>query len=209
MKKAAVIFVTLEISPFFKITGVGDLLHNIVGELQRRGISVAFISPDFGCEYPKLHFKKSVSFYSSIGGQDSPLLFRLASDARGITYFFLKDQELENYLQRLPASPSSEETAKICLRFCYGAYLLMEALSKGEFGFEDKDRFIVHAFHWQTGPLLALIKKASWNRQFHSVLTVDILDKQGRFNSEVFNAHEIYHSLRSNEPKETNFYVWE
>jgi len=205
LEKTAVIFVTLEISPFFKITGVGDLLRNIVGELRRRGISVAFISPDFGCEYPNLEFKKSVSFYSSIGGHNSPLLFRLASDEREIIYFFLKDQELENYLKGLPSGPSSKETAKIWLKFCYGAYLLMEALSKGEFGFEDKERFVVHAFHWQIGPLLALIQKAPWNSQFHTVLTVDILDKQGRFDPEVFNAHEIYHTLRSNGHKETNF----
>jgi starch synthase len=205
LKKTGVVFVTFELSPFFKITGVGDLLRNIVAELQRRKISVAVISPDFGCEYSNLHFKKSVSFYSSIGGHTSPLQFRLASDDQGVTYFFLKDKELENYLKGLPAEPSSDESAKICLEFCYGAYLLLEALSKGEFGFDDKDRFVVHAFHWQTGPLLALIEKALWGRQFHTVLTVDILDKQGRFNSEVFDAHEIYHSLKSREHEEINF----
>ena len=205
MQKTGVVFVTLELSPFFKITGVGDLLRNIVAELQRRQISVAVISPDFGCDYPQLHFKKSVSLYSSIGGHTSPLQFRLAEDNQGITYFFLKDQELENYLQGLPAEPPSDEAAKLSLQFCYGAYLLLEALSKGEFGFANKERFVVHAFHWQTGPLLALIEKAPWGRQFHTVLTVDILDKQGRFSSEVFDAHEIFHSFRPKEQEETNF----
>ena len=205
MQKTGVVFVTLELSPFFKITGVGDLLRNIIAELQRRQIKVAVISPDFGCEYPHLHFKKSVSFYSSIAGHTSPLRFRLASDDQGLTYFFLKDQELENYLKGLPAEPSIEESARISLEFCYGAYLLLEALSKGEFGFDDEDRLVVHAFHWQTGPLLGLIEKALWNRQFRTVLTVDILDKQGRFGPEVFDAHEIFHSFRSKEAEEINF----
>jgi starch synthase len=205
LEKTAVIFVTLELSPFFKITGVGDLLHNILGELQRRNIQVAVISPDFGCEYPNLHFKKPVTLYSMISGQTFPLLFRLASDDRGVSYFFLKDQDLENYVQGLPAGLSNDNTAKICLEFCYGAYLLMEALSKGEFGFADKDRLVVHTFHWQSGPLLALIKKSARKPQYHTVLTVDILDKQGRFDQEVFNAHEIYHPFKSRENIETNF----
>ncbi len=205
MEKTGIIIVTLELSPFFKVTGVGDLLHNIVAELVRRQTPVTVICPDFGCEYPNLTFKKSLSFYSSIGGHASPLQFRWAADGKGVTYFFLKDKELENYLKGLPAQPSSQETANLCLKFCYGAYLLLEALSKGEFGFEGKDRFVVHAFHWQSGPLLALMKQAPWRQQLHTVLTVDILDKQGRFNPEVFEAHEIFHSLRVKGEEEINF----
>jgi len=196
MEKTGIIIVTLELSPFFKITGVGDLLRNIVAELARRQIAVTIICPDFGCEYPNLTFQKSMSFYASIGGHAAPLQCRWASDGQGVTYFFLKDKELEHYLKRLPAEPSSNETAKICLEFCYGAYLVLEALSEGEFGFEGKDRSVVHAFHWQIGPLLALIKQARWNHQFHTVLTVDMLDKQGRFHPDVFDAHEIFHSLK-------------
>lgn len=205
VENTGIIIVTLELSPFFKVTGVGDLLHNIVAELARRQIPVTVICPDFGCEYPHLTFKKSLSFYSSIGGHASPLQFRLATDGRGVTYFFLKDKELELYLKNLPAEPSSEETAKLCLEFCYGAYLVLEALSKGEFGFEGKDRLVVHAFHWQTGPLLALMKQARWRHRIHTVLTVDILDKQGRFNPEVFEAHEIFHALRIKGDDEINF----
>src|SRR3974377_1116390 len=132
MEKTGIIIVTLELSPFFKITGVGDLLRNIVAELARRQIAVTIICPDFGCEYPNLTFQKSMSFYASIGGHAAPLPCRWASDGQGVTYFFLKDKELEHYLKRLPAEPSSNETAKICLEFCYGAYLVLEALSKGD-----------------------------------------------------------------------------
>jgi len=205
LEKTGIIIVTLELSPFFKITGVGDLLRNIVAELARRQIAVTIVCPDFGCDYPNLTFKKSLSFFSSIGGQATPLQFRRASDDHGVTYFFLKDKELEQYLKRLPTEPSSNETARTCLEFCYGTYLVLEALSRGELGFEAIERLVVHAFHWQTGPLLALIKQARWPRQFRTVLTVDILDKQGRFNPEVFDAHEIFHSLRAREDEEINF----
>jgi starch synthase len=199
------IIVTLELSPFFKITGVGDLLRNIIGELARRRIPVTVISPDFGVDYPGLTFKKSLSFYAAMGGQATPLQFRWATDEKGATYFLLKDKELEQYLKKVPSEPSSHETANLCLKFCYGAFLVLEALSKGEFGFAGKDRLVVHAFHWQTGPLLALIKQAHWSQPFRTVLTVDILDKQGRFNPEVLDAHEIFHALRVREDEEINF----
>jgi starch synthase len=205
LEKTGIIIVTLELSPFFKVTGVGDLLRNIVAELARRQIPVTVICPDFGCDYPNFTFKKSLSFYSSIGGHASPMQFRCASDEQGITYFLLKNKELEHYLKRLPAEPTSAETAKICLEFCYGAYLVLEALSKGQFGFEDKERLVVHAFHWQTGPLLGLIKQSRWPQPCHTVLTVDILDKQGRFNPEVFEAHEIFNALRVRDDEEINF----
>ena len=203
--KTGIVIVTLELSPFFKVTGVGDLLHNIVAELVRRQIPVTVICPDFGCDYPNLTFTKSLSFYAAIGGHASPLQFRQATDGRGVTYFFLKDKDLEQYLKNLPAQPSSEETAELCLKFCYGAYLVLEALSRGEFGFEGNDRLVVHAFHWQTSPLLALVKQARWPRPLHTVLTVDILDRQGRFNPEVFDAHEIFHALRIKNDEEINF----
>ncbi len=203
--KTGIVIVTLELSPFFKVTGVGDLLHNIVAELVRRQIPVTVICPDFGCDYPNLTFKKSLSFYAAIGGHASPLQFRQATDGRGVTYFFLKDKDLEQYLKNLPGESSSEETAKLCLEFCYAAYLVLEALSKGEFGFEDTERLVVHAFHWQTGPLLALVKQGRWPRPLHTVLTVDILDRQGRFNPEVFEAHEIFHALRIKNDEEINF----
>jgi starch synthase len=205
LEKTGIVIVTLELSPFFKVTGVGDLLRNIVAELARRQIAVTVICPDCGCEYPNLTFQKSLSFYSSIGGHASPMQFRCAADEQGVTYFLLKNKELEQYLKRLPAEPTSAETAKICLEFCYGTYLVLEALSKGQFGLAGKERLVVHAFHWQTGPLLGLIKQTRWPQQFNTVLTVDILDKQGRFNPEVFEAHEIFHALRGRDGEEINF----
>jgi glycogen synthase len=62
LEKTGIIIVTLELSPFFKVTGVGDLLRNIVAELARRQIPVTLICPDFGCDYPNFTFKKSLSF---------------------------------------------------------------------------------------------------------------------------------------------------
>ncbi|OGP71526.1 MAG: hypothetical protein A2Y80_02465 [Deltaproteobacteria bacterium RBG_13_58_19] len=205
MQPGEIVFITLELSPYFKITGVGDLLRNVVRELARRKVKVTVISPDFGVEYPELCFGKSRSFFSSICGHTSPFQVRLAEDGQGVRYFFIKDAELQRYLTEMSADPPKDKIGRICLEFCYGVYLILNALARGELDPAEPDRLVVHTFHWQTGPVLALINQAQWRDRVRTVLTVDILDIQGRFEPGVLETHEIYHSIKSEFREEINF----
>jgi starch synthase len=202
----SVVFVTLELSPYFKITGIGDLLRNIISELRRRHIKVTVIGPDFGCDYPNLVFKKSRSFYSAVSGKTTAFYFRQAEDATGTKFYLLKNSSLQQYLANLPKEPDDPaENGRLFLEFCYGAYLLLEALTRRELSFKGDGSLVLHAFHWQVCPLLALLNQAPWRQRLRTILTVDILDTQGRFESEILNIHESYRQIRANEPGEINF----
>ncbi len=105
----------------------------------------------------------------------------------------------------LPSEPDPLETGRLFLEFCYGSYLLLEALIRGKKIFAGDDKLVVHAFHWQAGPLLALLNQAPWRKRVRTILTVDILDKQGRFEPEILKVHEIYQKLKATDAGEINF----
>jgi len=198
------VFVTVELAPFFKITGVADLLRSILAESARRGLKVAVICPDFGHPYPGLTTKESFSLYAAFDGASASLPFTHAEDSNGIQYFILRDEKFGEYLRGLPSEQLGESAGRLWLKFCYAAFLLLDGLVNNELDFAA-ERLAVHAFHWQAGPLLGLIKHSRLSKPVRTVLTVDILDMQGRFEPEVVEAHEVYHFLRPQEAPEVNF----
>ncbi|MGP7986622.1 MAG: glycogen/starch synthase [Desulfobaccales bacterium] len=109
MDSTGYVFVTPELSPCFKITGIGDLLQNIIGELARRNLRVAVICPDFGVDPRRLRFTKSMSIYSTSNGQPTSLQVKFARDDRGVDYFIIKDGEIQRYLSE--ASSLRRKTA--------------------------------------------------------------------------------------------------
>jgi starch synthase len=205
MESSGYVFVTPELSPYFKITGIGDLLQNIIGELARRKLRVAVICPDFGVDPRHLRFTKSMSIYSTSNGQPTSLQVKCARDDRGVDYFFIKDEEIQRYLSEASSLRlRRDKVGRNCLTFCYGAYLILDALCRGEMDF-PVNRLVMHAFHWQTSPLVALIDQAPWRDRVRTVLTADILDIQGRFESKVLETHEIYRLLKPAFEQEINF----
>jgi starch synthase len=205
MESSGYVFVTPELSPYSKITGIGDLLQNIIGELARRRRRVAVICPDFGVAPSRLHFTKSMSLYFTSNGQPTSLQVKCARDDRGVDYFFIKDEEIQQYLGEASSLKlRRDQVGRTCLKFCYAAYLILDALCREELEF-PVNRLVMHAFHWQTCPLVALIDQAPWRERVRTVLTVDILDIQGRFEPKILETHEIYRLLKSSFGEEINF----
>ena len=133
-----------------------------------------------------------MSIYSTSNGQPTSLQVKFARDDRGVDYFFIKDEEIQRYLSEASSLRlHRDKVGRTCLTFCYGAYLILDALCRGELDF-PVNRLVMHAFHWQTCPLVALIDQAPWRDRVRTVLTADILDMQGRFESKVLETHEIY-----------------
>lgn len=196
-----IVLVSIELAPWFKITGVADLLKSIIAELARRRLKVVVICPDFGCDYKEFRFRKVFPFYTIFDETPVDLIFRRALDTNGVSYFLLEDKE---FSARTPDPQMSEDLSARCwLKFCYATYLLLSGLVAGELGLRA-DSWAVHIFHWQTAPLLRLIRQAPWRDSVRTVLTADVLEKQGRFSADLFQVHEIFRSLAPQGEREVN-----
>jgi starch synthase len=196
-------FVTIEMAPFSKLTGMADLLHSLVSELARRGHHVNVIMPDFQGVDGDLIFQETVPLISTSGDSIILVPVKCAKDKQGVRYFMVDDHTLRDCLARMSHGDPGTGFPTVWLDFCYASYLILNLqLQQSN---PDCETAIVHAFHWQTGPLLPLLARELSSSRPRMVFTVDLLERQGRFNPDVLGCHEIFHFLDRDNEGEVNF----
>lgn len=199
-------FVTIELSPFFKVTGMGDLLRAVVRELARRKFRVVVLAPDFGCEYKGLKIRGSFTTASQFRNRLKVKDIRVAEDDDGVSYYFVAAGEAQQYLEQRVSEGRGNETGRMWLDFCHNVSMIVDGIVRTHFDL-TYDRIVTHCFHWQTAPLLFLLDQVEWRDKAKLVLTVDVLEEQGRFGSEVLDVHEIFRGMSRTGESMVNFLV--
>jgi starch synthase len=197
------IFVTIELSQYFKITGMGDLIRSILSELSKLGFKIIVIAPLFDSQYSGIRFKEPITIRRVFQGQLRTQEVRVGEDEKGIHYYFLPGDSLWDYIKQGGVGSRTETSGRSWLDFCHSVLMLIDGLKEREF--DNVEKVIAHIFHWQSAPLLALLNRVQWRPKAQLVLTVDVLEEQGRFSSQVLDTHEIFHSLRPSCEGEFNF----
>ena len=202
--RLGIVFVTWELSPYRKNTGVADLLKTVISDLRKRGIPVGIIAPDFNIPQNRIAQEQPISLISTLSGSGSEsILIHHGIDEEGVHLFIVNGPEYRKYFSEESSSLTEDQTGRMCLKFCYSAYLLIDLLASHR-GPLNTDKIVVHAFHWQSGPLMELLRRKEFPIPVKTVMTADILDRQGLFDSSILEAHEIFRHLQ-NQSSEINF----
>ena len=161
MKKARVLFVSQEITPYLDETPMGLISRQLPQGIQERGKEIRTFMPRYGCINERRHQLHEVIRLSGmnliINDNDHPLIIKVASiqSARMQVYFI----DNEDYFQRKAVLKDKqgnyfEDNDERSIFFCRG---VIETVKK--LGWAPD---IVHCHGWMTG-LMPLYLKKSFN----------------------------------------------
>jgi starch synthase len=159
MKKARVLFVSQDITPYLEETPMGHIARNLPQGIQERGKEIRTFMPRYGCINERRHQLHEVIRLSGmnliIDDSDHPLIIKVASiqSARMQVYFI----DNEDYFQRKETLTDSkgkmfEDNDERSIFFCRG---VIETVKK--LGWAPD---IVHCHGWFTGLMPMYLKRS-------------------------------------------------